>query len=102
MNRWLYLLVACSAVLTLAAAQTSVPTMRDVLTAVYALRELSEVDLSPARDAVAWQETFHDPARLLQSPGWKSVYLRQLSRGARVRLTAGTSNGYYDEENSVW
>jgi dipeptidyl aminopeptidase/acylaminoacyl peptidase len=76
--------------------------MRDVLTAVYALRELSEVDLSPARDAVAWQETFHDPARLLQSPGWKSVYLRQLSRGARVRLTAGTSNGYYDEENPVW
>jgi dipeptidyl aminopeptidase/acylaminoacyl peptidase len=74
--------------------------MRDVLT--YALRELSEVDLSPAGDAVAWQESFHDPARLLRSPRWNSVYVRQLKDGARVRLTAGKSNGYYDEENPVW
>jgi hypothetical protein len=102
MNRSLYSLVACSAVLTIAAGATTVPSMRDVLTAAYALRDLSGVDLSPAGDAVAWQESFHDPARLLQSPRWDSVYVRQLNGGARVRLTAGKPNGYYDEENPVW
>src|SRR5579863_6357043 len=78
------------------------PTMRDVLQATYAVRELSAVALSPDGDAVAWQESFHDPRRLLESPRYEAVYVQSVARGARIHVTAGSRAAYYDEENPAW
>ena len=76
--------------------------MREVLTASYAVRELSAVALSPNGGAVAWQEGFHDSRRLLESQRYDAVYVQSLARGARIHVTAGSLAGYYDEENPVW
>jgi dipeptidyl aminopeptidase/acylaminoacyl peptidase len=78
------------------------PSMRQVLTATYAVRALSAVDLAPDGSAVAWQETFHDERRLLQSPRYSALYVQRLDGGGRVLLTAGERGAYYDEENPVW
>jgi|HubBroStandDraft_4_1064222.scaffolds.fasta_scaffold00009_4 dipeptidyl aminopeptidase/acylaminoacyl peptidase len=83
------------------------PSMRDVLTATYRVRELKAVELSPAGRAVAWEEDFHDPVRLLESPVYSSVYIRGVGGTAPAeRVTAGARDGYYDgyykEENPVW
>jgi dipeptidyl aminopeptidase/acylaminoacyl peptidase len=93
------LTAALAAGLTIGA--TPAPSMRDVLRSAYAVRDLSNVDLAPSGDAVAWEETFHDPARLLLSPRWDVAYVRRLG-GAKMRLTAGSAGGYYDEENPAW
>lgn len=97
-------LCALTTALTAAAfaAASAAPSMRDVLTATYRVRDLSGVDLSPNGRAVAWEEGFRDPQHLLRSPHYSSLYLQRLAGGARVRLTAGNRNGYYDEENPVW
>ncbi len=84
------------------AAAAATPTMRDVLTTSYAVRDLSAVALSPDGAAVAWQESFHDPRRLLESPLHHAVYVQSLGRGARIHVTAGAPAEYYDEENPVW
>jgi dipeptidyl aminopeptidase/acylaminoacyl peptidase len=78
-----------------------VPSMRDVLTATYRLRDLSGVALSPDGKAVAWEEGFRDPRDVLHSPLYHALYVQRLG-GARVRLTAGSPSKYYDEENPVW
>ncbi|MBV9718011.1 MAG: S9 family peptidase [Candidatus Eremiobacteraeota bacterium] len=85
-----------------AAVARAAPSMRQVLTATYAVRDLSAVALAPGGSAVAWQESFRDPRRLLGSPRYSSVYVKQLHGGRRVRITAGRRNGYYDEETPVW
>lgn len=78
------------------------PSMRDVLRASYSVRDLTAAQLSPRGELVAWQESFRDAHRLLHSPLWDSLYIQRLAGGARVRLTAGTGRGNYDEENPVW
>lgn len=83
-------------------AAAAAPTMREVLTASYAVRDLSNVALSPSGGAVAWQESFHDPRRLLESPRYEAVYAQSLAHGARIHVTAGAPARYYDEENPVW
>jgi dipeptidyl aminopeptidase/acylaminoacyl peptidase len=105
MKSWRLILtcsVSLAAISGAALASASPPSMRDVLRSAYAVRDLSAVDVSPRGDAVGWQESFHDPRRLLDSPRLDSVYLRRLAGGARVRLTAGSSDSYCDEENPVW
>ncbi|MBV8198659.1 MAG: S9 family peptidase, partial [Candidatus Eremiobacteraeota bacterium] len=102
MKGWRLLACCWLAIATLGAQRATPPTMREVLTAAYAVRDLSEVELSPYGDAVAWQETFHDPQRLLGSPRWSSLYVSSLSGKARVRLSAGADGRYYDEENPAW
>jgi dipeptidyl aminopeptidase/acylaminoacyl peptidase len=89
------------ALATAGAASAAPPTMRDVLRASYGVNDLSAVDLSPNGQAVVWQEIFHDVAHL-DSPRSYALYLRRLGGGARVRITAGTSAAYYDEEDPVW
>ncbi len=76
--------------------------MRDVLTATFAVRDLSGVDCSADGSAVAWEETFHDPHDLLHSPRYTAVYARRIAGGPTMRMTAGKQNGFYDEENPVW
>ncbi len=76
--------------------------MRDVLTATFEVRDLGGVDCSPDGGAVAWDETFHDPHDLLHSPRYTAIYVRRIAGGPTFRLTAGTQNGFYDEENPVW
>ena len=73
-------------------AAAATPTMRDVLAGSYAVRDLNEVALAPGGDAVAWQEVFHDPRRLLASPRYDAVYAQRLS-GGRVQLTALVATG---------
>jgi dipeptidyl aminopeptidase/acylaminoacyl peptidase len=94
--------VALCLALSCGVAAAARPTMRDVLTASYAVRELSAAALSPDGGAVAWQESFHDPRRLLESPRYNAVYAQSLARGARIAVTAASRPGYYDEENPVW
>ena len=76
------------------------PTMREVLTATYRVRDLSAVELTPDGKAVAWQESFHDPGHLLRSARYNALYIQSLDDGARVQLTAGTVGGFYDEDES--
>jgi dipeptidyl aminopeptidase/acylaminoacyl peptidase len=85
-----------------ALAAGAAPSMRDVLGATFAVRELGAVDLAPDGRAVAWEETFYDPQRLLKSPHYHAIYIRSLDGAAQIRLTAGNSGAYYDEENPVW
>ena len=83
-------------------AVSAAPSMRDVLTATFEVRDLGGVDCSPDGSAVAWDESFHDPHDLLHSPRYTSVYVRRIAGGPRLRLTAGKQSGFYDEENPVW
>jgi len=78
------------------------PTARQVLTATFALRDQSGVAISPDGNAVAWEESFHDPSHLLSSQPFMAIYLAPVGDGRVERVTAGTSNAYYDEENPVW
>jgi dipeptidyl aminopeptidase/acylaminoacyl peptidase len=97
--------VTCGAVLALACAAAGFaapPSMREVLTAAYAVRDLGGVALAPDGESVAWEESFHNPRRLLESPRVTAVYAQRLGGGRRVRVTAGKSAAYYDEENPVW
>ncbi|MFZ0363987.1 MAG: S9 family peptidase [Candidatus Cybelea sp.] len=81
---------------------SAAPSMRDVLTATFEVRDLGGVDCSPDGSAVVWDESFHDPHDLLHSARYTSVYVRRIARGPRLRLTAGSQRGFYDEENPVW
>ena len=101
MRRLLPVLLAalCGA---LAAPAAAAPTMTQVLTASFAVRDLGGVNLAPSGDAVAWDESFHDPANLLHSARYTSIYVAPIAGGKRLRLTAGSANGFYDEENPVW
>ncbi len=83
-------------------ASAGPPTMRDILTAAYAIKDLGGVALPPQGKAVAWDESSHDPQRLLQSARRSAVYVQRLGGGARVRVTAGAASDYYDEENPAW
>lgn len=78
------------------------PTMQQVLAASYAVRDLSAVDLSSDGRAVAWEESFNDPQRLLSSPRRHALFIRALDGSANIRLSAGKPSAYYDEENPVW
>jgi dipeptidyl aminopeptidase/acylaminoacyl peptidase len=105
MKRLLYLtlpIVVAACELLAATTASAAPTMREVLKATYAVRSLSALDLAPDGSAVAWQESFRDPQRLLNSPEYDGIYLQRLNGGQRVTLTAGNRGGYYDEENPVW
>ena len=101
MNRSVSLAICGLGLATLGAGQ-STPSMRDVLRATYAVRDLSAVDLSPQGDVVAWQETFRDPGRLLASPRWSAVYVAPVAGAQRTHISAGSPSRYYDEENPVW
>lgn len=98
------LFTAALAGLSLAAVATAAaaPTMRDVLTASYRVRDLRGVDLSPDGVAVAWEESYHDPNDLLQSLAYSAIYIRPIAGGSQTRVTAGDPNGNYTEENPVW
>jgi dipeptidyl aminopeptidase/acylaminoacyl peptidase len=104
MNRRFHRVLILSVVLCAGAtpALAAPPSMEQVLAATYAVRDLSSVDLSPDGSAVAWEESFNDPERLLSSPRRHALYLRNLSGTATIRLTAGKPSAYYDEENPVW
>ncbi|HEY2473718.1 MAG TPA: S9 family peptidase [Candidatus Cybelea sp.] len=101
-KRWLGVVEAVACAVTLAAPAVAAPTMRDVLSASFAVRDLGGVNLAPGGEAVAWDESFHDPANLLNSPRYTSVYVAALESGKQFRLTAGRASGFYDEENPVW
>ena len=88
------------AALALAAPAGAAPSMRDVLAASYAVRDLGAVDLAPSGRAVAWEETTHDLRRATVRRR-SALYLQGLG-GARVRLTAGASGAMADEEDPVW
>ena len=83
-------------------ALSAAPTMREVLTALYAVHDLGAVDLSPTGAAVVWQESFHSAQHLLDSPRMNALYLQRLAGGAPLRITAGATDAYYDEEDPVW
>jgi dipeptidyl aminopeptidase/acylaminoacyl peptidase len=78
------------------------PSMRDVLLATFAVRILSDVAIAPNGASVAWQESRHDPRRLLESQPTNAIYTERVSGGGRVRITAGKSNAEYDEEDPAW
>jgi dipeptidyl aminopeptidase/acylaminoacyl peptidase len=104
MNCRLHRVLILSAVLVVGASPVlaAPPSIQQVLAASYAVRDLSGVDLSPDGRAVAWEESFNDPQRLLSSPRRHVLYLRDLSGTAPIRLTAGNPSAYYDEEDPVW
>ncbi len=100
-----YLTLGCWFVAVIAPADASaraVPSMREVLTATYAVRELDDVELARNAKAVAWEEDFRDPRQLLRSARCSAVYIRQIDGGESVRLTAGRASGYYEEKNPTW
>ncbi len=76
--------------------------MRQVLTATYAVRALSDLELTRDGQMVAWAEEFHDPRRLLRSQRYSAVYVRRIGGPAAARLTAGRVSRYYDEKNPAW
>jgi dipeptidyl aminopeptidase/acylaminoacyl peptidase len=84
------------------AAAGPVPSMRDVLQATYAIRDLTGVDLASTGNEVAWQENFHDSARLLSSHVQSALYLASTAGDKRVALTASTARGHFDEEDPVF
>lgn len=55
------------------------PSMRDVLTATYAVRDLNDVEITRDGKAVAWEEDFHDRRDLLHSPLYSAVYERPIA-----------------------
>ena len=79
-----------------------VPSMREVLTATYAVRELNDVELAGDAKAVAWEEDFRDPRRLLRSAHYSAVYIKRIDGGESVQITAGGTSGYYEEKNPTW
>ena len=93
---------AAAILLASGTAASAAPTMREVLRALYAVHDLSAVDLSPSGEAVVWQESFHSAQHLLDSPRVNALYLRRLTGGAPLRITAGAPSAYYDEEDPVW
>jgi dipeptidyl aminopeptidase/acylaminoacyl peptidase len=97
---YLFFLIAPALLPTAVAAAP--PSMRQVLTATYAVRDLSGVNLTPDGTAVAWDESFHDPRRLLHSQRYSAIYVRRIAGGPRVHVSAGRASGLYDEENPVW
>ncbi|HVN69203.1 MAG TPA: S9 family peptidase [Candidatus Binatia bacterium] len=78
------------------------PSMREVLAASYAIRDLSGVNLAPDGEAVAWEESHHDLRNLGRSNRSNLLYVQRLDGGTRIRLTAGAPGEIYDEENPVW
>ncbi len=80
----------------------AVPSMREVLTATYAVRELDDVELAGDAKAVAWEEDFRDPRRLLRSAHYSAVYIKRIDGGESVQITAGRASGYYEEKNPTW
>jgi dipeptidyl aminopeptidase/acylaminoacyl peptidase len=102
MNRRFGRVLILSAVLCAGAVGAAPPSMQQVLAASFAVHDLSAVDLSSNGRAVAWEESFSDPQRLLSSPRRHALYLRSLNGTATIRLTAGKPGTYYDEENPVW
>ncbi|HEY1881547.1 MAG TPA: prolyl oligopeptidase family serine peptidase, partial [Candidatus Cybelea sp.] len=100
--RWLLPVLLAALCSGAAAPVAAAPTMTQVLTASFALHDLGGVNLAPAGDAVAWDESFHNPANLLHSPRYTSIYVAPLRNGKQFRLTAGSASGFYDEENPVW
>ncbi|HEX3457921.1 MAG TPA: hypothetical protein VHR97_08210, partial [Candidatus Baltobacteraceae bacterium] len=93
------LILAIAAIAAPAIASAAPPSMEDVLRATYAVRDLTGVALAPDGTSVAWQERFHDPQQLLHSPRYDAVYVKRVDGGKIVRLTAGMTAAYYDEED---
>ncbi|MGA2760696.1 MAG: LpqB family beta-propeller domain-containing protein, partial [Candidatus Cybelea sp.] len=91
-----------AALLLVPGTACAAPTMREVLTALYGVHDLGGVALSPAGDAVVWQESFHSAPHLLDSPRSSALYLQRLTGGAPVRITAGPPGAFYDEESPAW
>ncbi|MBV8530510.1 MAG: S9 family peptidase [Candidatus Eremiobacteraeota bacterium] len=96
------LVTSLSTIESVTVANAAPPSMREVLRASYAVRDLAGVSLSPDGTTVAWQESFHDPHALLRSARSVAVYVQRIDGGRRVRLTAGVDGEAYDEENPVW
>ncbi len=78
------------------------PSMREILTNTFAIRDLGGLNLSPDGTQVAWTEGFRDPRDLLRSPHYSAVFVQGVTGGGRVQVTAGNPSRYYDEENPVW
>jgi hypothetical protein len=82
---------AAAILLASGTAVSAAPTMREVLRALYAVHDLSAVDLSPTGEAVVWQESFHSAQHLLDSPRMNALYLQRLAGGTPLRITAGSA-----------
>jgi len=78
------------------------PSMQDVLRATFAVHDFDGVDLSPGATAVVWQETFRNAQRLNETHRHTALYLQQLRATSAVRLTAGNTKSFADEEQPVW
>jgi dipeptidyl aminopeptidase/acylaminoacyl peptidase len=103
MRRFLCLLCLLIGALAAGACPASAaPSMREVLTASFALRDIGGVNLAPDGSALAWEQGFRDPRRLLNSPRFSALYVERLDGGARVPLSAGKPGAYCDEENAVF
>lgn len=89
--------------LTLASAVRvhAAPSMRAVLQAAYAVRDLKNVDLAADGSIVVWQEDFHDTRRLLTSRVQSVLYIAPTTGSTLTRLTAGSARARYDEENPI-
>ena len=81
---------------------TARPALRDILRAAYAAHDFDGVELSPNGRSVAWSETFRDGTDPLTSPRQTAVYVRALTSGSVIRISAATQAGAYDEESPVW
>ena len=86
---------------TAAVAQTP-PSMRTILTNTFAIRDLSDVNLSSDGTKLAWAEGFRDPRDLLRSPHYSAIFVQGIARGARIHVSAGNPQRYYNEQNPVW
>jgi dipeptidyl aminopeptidase/acylaminoacyl peptidase len=89
--------------LTLATAARvhAAPSMRAVLQAAYAVRDLKNVDLAADGSIVVWQEDVHDTRRLLTSRVQSVLYIAPTTGSTLIRLTAGSAPARYDEENPI-
>ncbi|MBC5828906.1 MAG: PD40 domain-containing protein [Candidatus Eremiobacteraeota bacterium] len=84
------------------AVDAAKPSMQDVLRATFAVHDLDGIDLSPRATAVVWQETFRNAQQLNETRRRTALYLQQLRATSAVRLTAGNTKSFADEEQPVW
>lgn len=100
MKRLVIMSAALAALCVLPAAAQTPPSMKSVLQSVFALHEFSNVAISPAGNAVLWQESLR-PGGLAHPKMQNELFVERIG-SAPVRVTAGNGKTYFDEAAPIW
>ena len=100
MKRLALATAALAALCALPAAAQTPPSMQNVLQAVFALHDFTNVAISPQGDALVWQEELH-PGGLAQPKMQYELFVQRIGSAA-IRLTAGDGKAFFDEKYPAW